>query len=255
MSTGGEKRAQGSHNIEVDPYRAWLLLNKPLEIPQHTFMLNDSRNQHEATKIRNHPKIKLLKKNARKRSLLENLESDTTYQDLDEIMSGIVEENLLSEDRSISHLKGKYERFWFEQTKNVIHKDILLIQSNGGVVIRSVKNIYYGEASYLLNSQLQLDIYSQNEELRIGLMMLAYVGRHEISTIRCVHALSLSSDANLNPVVHYEILVPVLQADVIALPQIIEIDSLEFMKLTHRYPELYPSLQRRHTSAPTKVDW
>lgn len=218
-------------------------------------MSDISKNPYESPKIRNNPQIKLLKKNARKRSLLENLESDSTYQDLDEILSSVVEENLLNEDRSVSHLKGKYERFWFDRTRNVINKDILLIQANGSVVIRSAKNMYYGEAHYFLNSQLQLDISSQNDELRIGLTMLGYVGRHEINDIRCLHILSLSSDADLCPVVNYEILVPVLQADILTLPQIIEVDSLEFMKLTHRYPELYPGLQRRHTSAPARVDW
>lgn len=218
-------------------------------------MSDISRNPHESPKIRNNPQIKLLKKNSRKRSLLENLESDSTYQDLEEILSGVVTDNLLNEDKSISHLKGKYERFWLDRTKNVIHKDILLIQANGSVVIRSVKNIYYGEGCYFLNSQLQLDIYSQNEELRIGLTMLGYVGRHEISDIRCVHILSLSSDSDLSPMVNYEILIPVLQSDVVTLPQIIEIDSMEFMKITHRYPELLNSLKRRHTSAPARVDW
>lgn len=218
-------------------------------------MPDTSKNPHESPNIRNNPQIKLLKKNARKRSLLENLESDSTYQDLDEILSGVVENSLMNEDRSVGHLKGKYERFWFDRTRNVIHKDVLIIQANGSVVIRSAKNIYYGEAYYFLNSQLQLDIYSQNDELRIGLTMLGYVGRHEINDIRCVHILSLSSDADLSPVANYEILVPVLQIDTLTLPQIIEIDSLEFMKLTHRYPELYPGLQRRHTSAPARVDW
>ena len=214
-----------------------------------------SKNSHESPNIRNNPQIKLLKKNARKRSLLENLESDSTYQDLDEILSGVVDDSLPSENRSVGHLQGKYERFWFDRTRNVIHKDILIVQANGRVVIRSAKNMYYGEAYYILNSQLQFDIYSQNDELRIGLTMLGYVGRHEITDIRCVHILSLSSDADLSPVVNYEILVPVLQFETLMLPQIIEVDSLEFMKLAHRYPELYPSLQRRHTSAPARVDW
>ncbi|MPR32293.1 hypothetical protein [Salmonirosea aquatica] len=214
-----------------------------------------SKKNRESPKIRNNPKIKLLKKNARQRSLLENLESDNTYQDLEEIMAGISEDTLLTEDKSVYHLKGKYERYWLDRTKNILHKDILIIQPNGNVVIRSPRNIYHGEAYYFLNSQLQLDIYLQNDELRIGLTLLGYVGRHDIKDIRCIHVLSLSSDPDLNPVVNYEILVPALQLDVITLPQLIEVDSLEFMKLTHRYPELYPGLQRRHTSAPARVDW
>ena len=218
-------------------------------------MQDISKTSQESPKIRNNPKIKLLKKNARQRSLLENLESDSTYQNLDEIIAGIGEDTLLNEDKSVYHLKGKYERFWLDRTKNVLHKDILIIQADGNVVVRSTKNIYYGEAHYFLNSQLQLDIFSQNDELRIGLTMLAYVGRHDISDIRCIHALSLSSDSDLNPVVNYEIIVPLLKHDASTLPQIIAVDSLEFMKLTHRYPKLYPGLQRRHTSAPARVDW
>ena len=209
----------------------------------------------EPKKIRNNPKIKLLKKNARQRSLLENFETESSYDDLEEIMESATVDTLLDADARINHLQGRYERFWLERSRNVIHKDILLIRPNGNVIIKSLKKIFHGEAHYLLNSLLQLNISIQNDELPIAMTLLAYVGRHEIEDIECLHVLSLSSGPDFGPTVDSEILVPVLEHDGLLLPQVIENESLEFLKLTHRYPELYHILQRKITSAPAKVIW
>ena len=218
-------------------------------------MTESTENPREPRKIRNNPKIKLLKKNARQRSLLENFETEPPYDDLEEIMESVPMDTLLDANATISHLQGKYERFWLERSRNIIHKDILLIRPNGKVVIKSLKKIFQGEAHYLLNSLLQLNITTQNDELPIALTLLAYVGRHEIEDIECLHALSLSSGPDLGPTVDSEILVPILEHDGLLLPQMIEKDSLEFLKLTHHYPELYSTLQRKITSAPAKVIW
>ncbi len=78
---------------------------------------------------------------------------------------------------------------------------------------------------------------------------------HEIVDIECPHAISLLSDPDFDPTVDSEILVRVLEHDGLLLPQVIEKDSLEFLKLTHHYPELYHTLQRKITSASAKVIW
>ncbi len=170
-------------------------------------------------------------------------------------MGSVTVDTLLDANARINHLQGKYERFWLERSRNLIHKDILLIRPNGSVVIKSLKRIFHGEAHYLLNSLLQLNISTQNDELPIALTLLAYVGRHEIEDIECLHTLSLSSGPDFGPTVDSEILIPVLGHDGLLLPQVIEKDSLEFLKLTHHYPELYSALQRKITSAPAKVIW
>lgn len=90
-----------------------------------------------------------------------------------------------------------------------------------------------------------LNLSVHNDELPIAMPLLAYVGRHEIEDIECLHALSLSSGADFGPTVENEILVPVMGHGGLLLPQMIEKDSLEFMKLTHRYPELYSTLQKK----------
>ena len=218
-------------------------------------MPESTQNSLGPKKIRNNPKIKLLKKNARQRSLLENFETESPYDDLEEIMGSVTVDTLLDADATINHLQGKYERFWLEPSRGIIHKDILLIRPNGQVVIKSLKKIYHGEAKYLLNSLLQLNISTQNDDLRIAMTLLAFVGRHEREDIECLRALSLSSGPDLGPAINSEILVPILEHDGLILPQAIEYESLEFLKLTHRYPELYPALQKKITSAPAKVIW
>jgi hypothetical protein len=218
--------------------------------------MNDSTNfPIDAPKIRNNPQIKLLKKNARQRSLLENLE-DESFHDLDELMgSAAQEDHILDENKDIRHLKGKFERFRLDRSKRLIYKDILVIQPNGKVIIRSSRNMYFGEARYLLNSMLQINVSTLNEEQEIPLTLLSYVGRYEFQEISCLHTLCLTASPDNQPVSHYELLVPILNNDLYIVPQMIDVDSLEFMKLRHRYPELYNNLLRPLTSLPSKVEW
>ncbi|TDB64615.1 hypothetical protein [Arundinibacter roseus] len=218
-------------------------------------MADSTNGPKSSDKIRDNPKIKLLKKNARPRSLLENLGSDAAFQDLDRIMEKASENTLLEERKDIRHLRGKYERYWLDRAKNTIHKDILIIQPSGKVVIRSVNNIYYGDSRYLLNSLLQLNINSQNEEIEVAINLLAYVGLYDISDIKCLHVLTLLSGPDHTPMTRYEVLVPIIQNDLITIPQIIENDSLEYVKLKHRHPELLVNLERRITTPPSRVEW
>lgn len=219
--------------------------------------MSDSKEKNgESSEIKNNPKIKLLKKNARKRSLLENLESDYSVQDLDELLKNeVVDEEILIEDKNLLHLKGKYERFWLDRPKNIIHKEIVVIQPNGKVIIKAPKSIYNGVARYLLNSLLQINIDTLNDEHDIALTILAYVGRHEFHDISCLHSYSLSASFDNSPVVNYEILVPITHSDTLNVPQIIGIDSTEFSKLKFRYPELYNCLKRVNAVPPSKVEW
>jgi hypothetical protein len=218
-------------------------------------MTHFSKKPIDQSKIGNHPKIKLLKKNARQRSPIINLESQTSFQDLDKIMGSVVDNILLNENHALRHLRGKYERFTLNKGRNLIHKDILVIQPNGKIVLRTTKSIFHGEARYILNALLQINIENQNNELPIALTMLAYVGRYEIQDIKCLHTLTMTSAADHSPVSNYEILVPVVDNNAVTVPLNVEIDSLDFVKLKHRYPELYPCLLRRLNSTPSKVDW
>ncbi|MBU1821497.1 MAG: hypothetical protein KKG00_08305 [Bacteroidetes bacterium] len=206
--------------------------------------------------LKTNSKIKLLKKNARKRSLLENLESESAFQDLDELLGSVAqEEHILEEDKDIQHLKGKYEHYWLDRKKNLIYKEILVIQPNGKVILRAMKNMYFGEARFLLNSMLQINMQSLNEEVPIPFTLLAYVGRHQIDAISCLHALCLQADLDNAPVSSYNLLVPIPKSVNYSLAQVIDVDSIEFVKLKHRYPELYNCLLRRMPHIPTKVDW
>lgn len=218
-------------------------------------MAHFSKKSISPNKIGNDPKIKLLKKNARQRSPLNNLESQNSFQDLDKIMGSVVDNILLNENHALRHLRGKYERFTLDKGRNLIHKDILVIQPNGKVVLRTTKSIFQGEARYILNTLLQINIEKQNNELPIALTMLAYVGRYEIQDIRCLHALTITSAPDHSPISNYEILVPVIDNNAVTVPLNVEVDSLDFVKLKHRYPELYPCLLRKLSSTPSKVDW
>ncbi len=219
-------------------------------------MSHINQNPNESHEIANNPKIKLLKKNAKKRSLLENLEQDSLFNDLDELMtSGRVEEDILIENKNILHLKGKYERYWLDKSKHTIHKEILVIFPTGKVIIKAIKNIYFGEARYILNSLLQINIDSLNEEEDMALTILTFVGRHDFNDINCLHAFSLSASFDNTPISSYEILVPITSKDGKAIPQIFEVESTEFVKLKFRYPELYNCLNKVNFSPPPKVDW
>lgn len=218
-------------------------------------MTHYSKKPVEKNKIGSDPKIKLLKKNARQRSPLHNLESQTSFQDLDKIMGSVVEDILVNENHILRHLRGKYERFTLDKGRNLIHKDILVVQPNGKVVLRTTKSTLYGEARYILNTLLQINFETENNELPIAMTMLAYVGRYEFQDIKCLHTLSITSAPDHSPVSNYEILVPVIDNNAVTVPLNVEVDSLDFVKLKHRYPELYPCLLRRVHSTPSKVDW
>lgn len=219
-------------------------------------MSDPKENSNKSHELGINPKIKFLKKNARKRSSLENLENDTRINDLNELINiERVEDDILNEKKNIIHLKGKYQRYWLDRAKNVIHKEILIIQPNGKAIIRANKNIYSGEARYVLNSLLQINIDSLNEFEDIALTLLAYVGRHDFQDITCLHTYSLSASLDNTPICTYEILVPITSNAEIAIPQLIEVDSTEFVKMKFRFPELYPILSKVNCTPPPKVEW
>ncbi|HEV7350433.1 hypothetical protein [Telluribacter sp.] len=208
------------------------------------------------SKIGDNPKIKLLKKNARQRSLLENLETDvSSYGDIHDLIDSESFDYSIEEKKDIRHLKGKYERYRLDATKNVVYKDILTIQPDGKVIIRSLKNIYSGVANYLLNATLHISINMQNEVTPIAMNMLMFVGRNDKEDIQCMHALCLTTNADNQAAVQHELLIPILKQETTTLPQRIVVDSLDFYKLNYRLPELMRSLQQRTVSVPTKVDW
>ncbi|GAB3171405.1 hypothetical protein [Telluribacter humicola] len=207
-------------------------------------------------KIDFNPKIKQLKKKARKRSLLETFETELpTFVDIDELIDGAAIDYSVEEKKDIRHLKGKYERYWLDSTKNVVYKDVVNIQPDGKVVIRSFKNLYSGIATYILNTTLQINITMQNEDTPIAMNMIMFVGRNEKEDIECLHALCLSTNADNQASVQHEILIPVLKQETTTLPQRIVVDSLEFFKLNYRLPELMRNLQQRAMSAPSRVKW
>jgi hypothetical protein len=207
-------------------------------------------------KIGDNPKIKLLKKKARQRSLLENLENElATGVELDDLIDGETFDYALEDKKDIRHLKGKYERYRLHPSRNFLFKDILTIQPDGKVVIRAFKNIYTGVASYVLNTTLQINVSMQNEDTPFPLNLLMFVGRNDKEDIQCLYAICLTTNADNQPSVHYELLVPIPKQETTALPQRIVVDSLEFFKLTHKYPNLMKYLQQRELTIPNRVVW
>ena len=50
----------------------------------------------------------------------------------------------IGENRQVKQLSGKYERYYFDENKQLIYKDLLNIHTDGRVVLRSHQGIFKG---------------------------------------------------------------------------------------------------------------
>jgi hypothetical protein len=161
--------------------------------------------------------------------------------------------SLASESVSISHLVGKYERYYHENiTKNII-RDTVNIKTDGKVLVRSPRGLSSGMAEYTLNSVLSIKINAFNDA-PFNEQISCYVGRYTFDQISCLYCLTLSVNADNIPYSRYEILVPVADG-VSSLPEIFVPESMSMFKLEKKYPNLFKYLMPRTMQSLNRVDW
>jgi hypothetical protein len=200
------------------------------------------------------PRILQLKKKVTRRSLLENFEPMIHP---DSLKGSHPEDGVyqIVSKPEIEQLVGKYERYYLEPKKNCIMKDILIVHQDGGATIRSLKNLYRGVADYTLNSVFSITIKQLNDKETASAKLMAYVGSYDISSMGCLFALCLTSDFDHQPIARQEVLIPSTTSDSLLLPGSYELNSIDFFKLQHRYPDLLKHLQQRPMVAPKRVNW
>ncbi|MCU0341140.1 MAG: hypothetical protein MUE30_14770 [Spirosomaceae bacterium] len=159
----------------------------------------------------------------------------------------------IGDDRNIRHLSGKYERYYLDEPRKLIHKELLNIHTDGRVIVRAHGGIQKGMAVYFVNATLAINLMSLNEDELFCSQLLGYVGRFAYNDIECITVLCTTIDENNIPVARRELLVP---ADTFgALPEKIQIESQAFFKLNYKYPHLAKVLQTRPLHATARVTW
>ncbi len=163
--------------------------------------------------------------------------------------------NLLSEDIKIKPFAGKYERYFFdEDKKKIIIKEILIINADGSVIIRSTRGVLKGIATYFMNSALSIIVTTLNEE-PYNEHLLGYVGRYDYSTIEHINVICSAINIKNIPTARTELLIPREQGRSAIFPELIEIESQAFYKLNYKYPHLHKSLQTRSLKGTNEVTW
>ncbi len=164
-------------------------------------------------------------------------------------------ESLLSEDIKIKPFAGKYERYFFdEDKKKIIIKEILNINADGSVIIRSTRGILRGIATYFMNSAISITVTMLNEE-PYSEHLLGYVGRYDYATIEHINVICSAINIKNIPTARTELLIPCGQGRSAAFPELIETESQAFYKLNYKYPHLYKSLQTRILKGSNEVIW
>lgn len=159
----------------------------------------------------------------------------------------------VGEERNIRHLSGKYERYYLDETRKLLHKELLNIHTDGRVIVRSQAGIQKGMAVYFVNATLAINLMSINEDELFCSQLLGYVGRYNYSDIECISALCCTVDESNIPIARREVLIP---ADTFgALPEKIQLESQAFFKLNYKYPHLLKHLQMRPMQANARVTW
>jgi hypothetical protein len=159
----------------------------------------------------------------------------------------------VGDDHAIRHLSGKYERYYLDEPRKIIHKELININADGRVIVRSPRGIQKGMAVYFVSATLAINLVSFNDDETFHSQLLGYVGRYHYSDIECIVALCTTIDENNVPVARREILIP---ADTFGvLPEKIQLESQAFFKLNHKYPHLYKLLQTRAIQASARVSW
>ncbi len=164
-------------------------------------------------------------------------------------------ENILGEDVKIKPFVGKYERYFFdEDKKKIIIKEILSVNSDGSVTIRSTRGILKGTATYFMNSAFSIVITSLNEE-PYNEHLLGYVGRYDFSSIEHITVICSAINIKNIPTARTELLIPCVQGQGANFPELIETESQAFYKLNYKYPQLHKSLQTRSLKGTNEVMW
>lgn len=159
----------------------------------------------------------------------------------------------IGENRQVKQLSGKYERYYFDENKQLIYKDLLNIHTDGRVVLRSHQGIFKGIAFVSMNTTLSINLLSLNDEDTFCSQLLCYVGRNGYDDIVCLKVLCTSIDCNNLPIARQEVLIP---ADTFGvLPEVIKLESQAFYKLNYKYPQLSKLLQSRQLHTNGSITW
>ena len=70
----------------------------------------------------------------------------------------------IGEDQDLRRLAGKYDRYYYDEANKSVIKDVLILQANRKVLLRSVTGIYRGFASYCINAILSIHLFIQNDQ-------------------------------------------------------------------------------------------
>lgn len=194
------------------------------------------------------------KKNTQRRQMpTEDLNIGSLKKGLDSFEQLYNHDYIIGEDQDLRRLAGKYERYYYDETKKSVIKDILSLQANRQVLVRSVTGIYRGFASYCVNAILSIHLFTQNDQQANSEQLTIYVGRYGYEELECLHPLCLTFGADNIPVARTEVLIPAQSWS--SLPEEIKIESLAWFKVQHRYPHLLALLQKRTLNAPHLVTW
>lgn len=161
--------------------------------------------------------------------------------------------NNLSSNNNLRHLSGKYERYYLEEERKLIVKDLVNINADGRIIVRSMMGLQKGFGIYFMNSTLAINLFSLNDNETFCSQLLLYVGRFNYDDVECLFAISTAIDVHNTPVARMEVLVP---SDTFGLlPEHIKLDSQAFFKLNFKYPNLLKCLQSRQIHAFNRVVW
>ncbi|WP_298357546.1 hypothetical protein [Runella sp.] len=160
---------------------------------------------------------------------------------------------VIGQSNNLRHLSGKYERYYLEEERKLIVKDLVNINGDGRIIVRSMMGIQKGFGIYFMNSTLAINLFSLNDNETFCSQLLSYVGRFNYSDVECLFAICTAIDTHNTPVARMEVLIP---SDTFGLlPEHIKLDSQAFFKLNFKYPNLLKALQSRQIHASNKVVW
>lgn len=165
-----------------------------------------------------------------------------------------VQENfIVGQNHNLRHLSGKYERYYLEEDRKLIVKDLVNINADGRIIVRSIQGIQKGFGIYFMNSALSINLFSINDDQTCCTQLLSYVGRFNYEDVECLFSVCSTIDVHNIPVARFEVLIP---SDTFGLlPEHIKLDSQAFFKLNYKYPHLLKVLQSRQIHSFSRVTW
>lgn len=160
---------------------------------------------------------------------------------------------MVGQNHSLRHLSGKYERYYLEEDRKLIVKDLVNINADGRIIVRSMLGIQKGFGIYFMNATLAINLFSINDDETLCTQLMSYVGRFNYDAVECLFAICSTIDSHNIPVARIEVLIP---TDTFGLlPEYIKLDSQAFYKLNFKYPHLFKVLQSRQIHAFSRVVW